>query len=109
MLRIHAAAAILALSANAALADTQASVDVPFGDLNLSQPHDAKILAGRLEAAAATVCLKANSDTLNAIPAPAMQDCINTAINIAVSRIQSSLEGKLRANLVNVRHLQEAQ
>src|ERR1700683_3458634 len=109
MLRILATAAILALSANAALADTQASVDVPFGDLNLSQPHDAKILAGRLEAAAATVCLKANSDTLNTIPAPAMQDCINTAINIAVSRIQSSLEGKLRANLVNVRHLQEAQ
>ena len=108
MLRILAAAAILALSATAALADSQASVDVPFGDLNLSQPHDAKILAGRLEAAAATVCLKANSDALNAIPAPAMQGCINTAINIAVSRIQSSLEGKLRANLVNVRHLQAA-
>jgi UrcA family protein len=109
MLRILTAAAIFALSANAALADSQASVDVPFGDLNLSQPHDAKILAGRLETAAAAVCLKANRDTLSAIPAPVMQDCIDTAINIAVSRIQSSLEGKLRANLVNVRHLQEAQ
>ena len=43
MLRILTAAAIFALSANAALADSQASVDVPFGDLNLSQPHDAKI------------------------------------------------------------------
>ncbi len=108
MLRIATAAIILALTANAALAN-QASVDVPFGDLNLSQPHDAKILAGRLEAAAAAVCLKANNDTPSAIPAPMMQDCIDTAINIAVSRIQSSLEGKLRANLVNVRHLQEAQ
>ena len=87
MLRILATAAILALSANAALADSQASVDVPFGDLNLSQPHDAKILAGRLEAAAAAVCLKANNDTPSAIPAPMMQDCIDTAINIAVSRI----------------------
>jgi hypothetical protein len=38
-----------------------------------------------------------------------MQDCIDTAINIAVSRIQNSLEGKLRANLVKVRHLQAAQ
>ena len=67
-----------------------------------------RFLAGRLETAAAAVCLKANRDTLSAIPAPVMQDCIDTAINIAVSRIQSSLEGKLRANLVNVRHLQAA-
>jgi hypothetical protein len=37
-----------------------------------------------------------------------MQNCIDTAINIAVSRIQSSLEGKVRANLVNARHLQAA-
>ena len=109
MLRIATAAIILALTANAALANSQASVDVPFGDLNLSQPHDAKILAGRLEAAAAAVCTKANSSTLSAIPAPMMQDCIDTAINIAVSRIQSSMESKLRANLVNVRHLQAAQ
>src|SRR5665213_1925354 len=104
MLRILTAAAILALSANAALADSQASVDVPFGDLNLSRPRDAKILAERLETAASAVCLKANSD----IPARAMQDCIDTAVNIAVSRIQSSLESKLRANLVDARHLQAA-
>jgi hypothetical protein len=37
-----------------------------------------------------------------------MQDCIDTAVNIAVSRIQSSLESKLRANLVNARHIQAA-
>ena len=104
MIRILATAAILALSANAALADSQASVDVPFGDLNLSRSHDTKILAERLEAAASMVCLKANSD----IPAYAMQDCIDTAVNIAVGRIQSSLENKLRANLVNARHLQAA-
>jgi UrcA family protein len=108
MLRILTAAAILALSANAALADSRASVDVPFGDLNLSRSHDTKILAERLETAASVVCLKANSDMPGAIPARAMQDCIDTAVNIAVSRIQSSLESKLRANLVNARHLQAA-
>ena len=108
MLRILATAAILALSANAALADSQASVDVPFGDLNLSRSHDTKILAERLETAASAVCLKANSDMPGAIPANAMQDCIDTAINIAVNRIQSSLESKLRANLIDARHLQAA-
>jgi UrcA family protein len=108
MLRILAATAILALSANAALADSQASVDVPFGDLNLSRSNDTKILAERLETAASVVCLKANRDMLGAIPAHAMQDCIDTAVNIAVNRIQSSLEGKLRANLVEARHLQAA-
>jgi len=108
MLRILTAAAILALSANAALADSQASVDVPFGDLNLSRSHDAKILAERLETAASVVCLKANSDMSGAMPARAMQDCIDTAVNIAVSRIQSSLESKLRANLVDACHLQAA-
>jgi UrcA family protein len=108
MLRILTAAAILALSANAALADSQASVDVPFGDLNLSRSHDAKILAERLETAASAVCLKVNRDMPGAIPAYAMQDCIDTAVNIAVSRIQSSLENKLRATLVNARHLQAA-
>src|ERR1700722_1674369 len=106
MLRILATAAILALSANAALADSQASVDVPFGDLNLSRSHDTKILAERLETAASAVCLRANSDMPGAIPAHAMQDCIDTAVNIAVNRIQSSLENKLRANLINARHLQ---
>jgi len=108
MLRILATAAILALSANAALADSQASVDVPFGDLNLSRSHDTKILAERLETAASAVCLKANNDMPGAIPAHAMQDCIDTAVNIAVSRIQRSLESKLRANLIDARHLQAA-
>jgi UrcA family protein len=108
MLRILATAAILALSANAALADSQASVDVPFGDLNLSRSHDTKILAERLETAASAVCLKANSDMPSTIPAYAMQDCIDAAVNIAVSRIQRSLESKLRANLIDARHIQAA-
>jgi UrcA family protein len=108
MFRIAATAIILALTANAALADSQASVDVPFGDLNLSRSHDTKVLAERLEAAASAVCLKANSDMSSPMPVHAMQDCIDTAVNIAVNRIQSSLESKLRANLVNARHLQAA-
>ncbi len=104
MLRVFTAAAILALTATAALANSQASVDVPFGDLNLSRSPDAKILAERLDAAARAVCLKANGD----MPGAAMQDCIDTAVNIAVSKIQSSLASKLRANLVEARHLQAA-
>lgn len=106
MLRILATAAILALTANAALADSQVSVDVPFGDLNLSQSRDAKVLAERLEEAAKAVCLKANSDVLAALPAGALQNCVDEAVNIAIDRVQGSLENKLRVNLVKARHLE---
>jgi UrcA family protein len=108
MLRILATATILAFTANAALADSQVSVDVPFGDLNLSQSRDAKVLAERLEDAAKAVCIKANSDHLAALTPGALQNCVDEAVNIAVDRVQSNLENKLRANLVRARQLEAA-
>ena len=114
MLRIFTAAALLALTATTVQAETwSGSTLVAYGDLNLSKPADAKILAERLQDAATKVCLSANRDIqFNAYSdltkSREMQDCIDTAVNIAVGRIQSSLENKLRANLVNARHLQAA-
>jgi UrcA family protein len=106
LFRFATATIILALTANAALADSQVSVDVPFGDLNLSHAQDSKILAERLETAGREVCAKAHSE----VPATPrqMQDCVDAAVNIAVDRIQSSLENKLRVSLVNAHHLEAA-
>jgi UrcA family protein len=79
---------------------TQVSVYVPYGDLNLAQPSDAKILADRLEEAAKSVCLKANPD----IDSPVlMQQCIGTAISVAMVGIEDTLDQEVRAKLVVVR------
>ena len=73
MYRSFTTAAILALAITAAHADDFASTRVTFGDLDLSQPADAKILADRLENAAKSVCIQANPDDV----APTMlQNCI---------------------------------
>jgi len=53
MFRTFATAAILALTVTAAQAGT---VTVRFDDLNVSSPADAKVLAGRIQSAAAEVC-----------------------------------------------------
>jgi UrcA family protein len=99
------AAALLTLTATAAFADTLPTMDVPFGDLNLSQAHDAKVLADRLQSAARTVCIKANGPDLTSskIGQQAMQDCVNTAITIAMERVASHLENKVRANLISAK------
>jgi len=54
MFRIIATAAILALTATAAHAAGPAVVR--FGDLDLSKPADARILAGRVQTAAEAAC-----------------------------------------------------
>ena len=112
LLRTLTATALLALGVTAAHAAdfttsnfaasdfTQVSVYVPYGDLNLAQPSDAKILADRLEEAAKSVCLKANPD----IDSPAlMQQCIGTAISVAMAGIEDTLDQEVRAKLVVVR------
>ena len=109
MLRIFTAAALLALTAaTAAQAEngTRESMLVAYGDLNLSRPADAKILADRLQDAAAKVCLGANSDIqFNSHPgltkSQELQDCVDTAINVAMLRIEHSMTARVRANLVN--------
>jgi UrcA family protein len=108
MLRTFAAAALLVLTVTAAHAGTQDAVPVVFGDLNLSNPADAKILAGRLQAAAAQACINANRDlTSDAHIAPAfrtqMQACVKDAINVAMAQIERSLTRNVRANLVSDR------
>jgi UrcA family protein len=109
MLRILAAAALLAITATtAAQAEnwSRESMQVAYGDLNLSKPADAKILADRLQDAAAKVCLSATSNiNLSAASgltkSQELRDCIDTAINVAMLRIERNLTAHVRANLVN--------
>jgi UrcA family protein len=94
------AAALLTLGMTAAHADASASTNVAFGDLNLSNPADAKVLADRLQGAAKEVCLKANPEIGSQA---VMQDCIDSAIAMAMGRIETRMDENVRANLVNVR------
>ena len=106
MLRTITTAALLALSITAAQAnDIQPSVTVAFGDLNLSHPADAKILAGRLEAAAVQVCHAAGSGLVGAAAFKEMHACTDTAISMALNRIQAAIGQAVRAHLVSDRQL----
>ena len=83
-----------------ATAEADASAEVTFGDLNLAHPDDAKVLAGRLQAAAQQVCLSANPELEGK---PEMQQCTDAAISMAIARIQSRMEDSVRAKLFTVR------
>ena len=97
MLRHFTAAALLVLCTAAARADdaVETSVNVSYGDLNLTSPSDDKILASRLAAAAKTVCA---SQPGTSYADAGMQSCMSSAINQAISRIQDRLDEKLRAS-----------
>jgi UrcA family protein len=99
LFRSLAPAALLALSIAAAHADDYNSAKVTFGDLNPLNPSDAKILAGRLQDAAKTVCANANPGIDSA---PDMQDCVDTAISAAMMKIESRLDQNVRAELIDV-------
>jgi UrcA family protein len=101
LFRTLTTAALFALGLTAAHADDDyASTSVAFGDLNLSQSADAKILADRLQVAAKSVCLKVQPE----IDTPStMQDCVDTAISVAMLQIEDRLDQKVRTNLGNVR------
>ena len=89
MLRSFTTAAVLALALTAAHADdavTDASTDVVYGDLDLSRPVDASILAARLQNAASAVCLKANPEN---VTEGAMRTCIDMSIHMASADQQS--------------------
>jgi UrcA family protein len=60
MFRTFTTVAILALTISAAQA--AGDVVVRFGDLDLAKASDAQVLAGRVHAAAALVCLSENQD-----------------------------------------------
>ena len=109
MLRPLAVAALLSLTAIAAEAETAAPVSakgVVYGDLNLSNPRDAAILADRLQVAATEVCLNAN-DTKAPIGKILVRRCVSLAVSKATAQILDEIENShtraIRANLVSAR------
>ena len=104
MLRTLATAAILCLGITAVHAEDvssdDASTNVTYGDLDLSRPADARILAGRLQDAALAVCLKANPEN---IPKAMLRNCVDISVSMAMSRIADSLDQDVHAKLGNVR------
>ena len=99
MLRTLALTTLLALGATAAYAD-EASTQVAYSDLDLSKPADARTLAGRLQDAAAAVCLKANPENVAPV---AMANCINASVAMAMSRIETNLDATVHNKVSNVR------
>jgi UrcA family protein len=108
MLRTLATAAALALTitlnvtaAHAAdEAPDHASTNVVYGDLDLSQAADAKILADRLQGAARSVCVAANP---NGVSPALLRNCVDGSVSMAMSQIASHLDEAVRAKLGNVR------
>jgi UrcA family protein len=99
MLRTLTFAALFSLGIAGAYAE-EASTQVSYSDLDLSRPADAKVLAARLQDAAASVCLKANPENVSQ---GALANCINASVHMAVSRIESDLDGTVHDKLSNVR------
>ena len=94
-----ALAAPLALGATAAYAE-EATTNVSYADLDLARPADARVLATRLQDAAAAVCLKANPEHV----APGvLENCINASVRMAMSRIESNMTEVVHDKLGNVR------
>ncbi len=97
-----ACAAVPALVPTMAQADTLASTQVVYGDLNITSASDARILAKRLRAAATDVCLKANEGApSNHYGDAVVQECVNRAINTAIASIQSNMERTVRLSLTS--------
>ena len=99
MLRTLTTAALLALGIASAHAD-DASTRVSYADLDLARPADAQTLAARLQDAATAVCLKANPEKVSP---GALENCINTSVHMAMSRIESDMDEVVRDKLTNVR------
>jgi UrcA family protein len=111
MFRTIATAAILTLGMTAAHAEdvttdlAEVSTKVAYGDLDLSQPADARILADRLREAAMSVCLKADPENLSS---SMLRNCVDTSVSMAMSRIEDSLDEAVHAKLVSVRTAMQA-
>lgn len=104
MLRAITTAAVFALIATAANAgDAPPSTIVNFSDLNLSHPADAKVLAGRLEAAAKQVCREEGSGQVGVAAMKEMRACTDAATSMALAHIQAAIGQAVRAQLVSDR------
>jgi UrcA family protein len=105
MLRTLTTAALLVLAATAVQAEPleNASIAVAYGDLNLSSPSDAKVLAERLQTAAKQVCTFTNYDLSKA----AMSTCMGSAISAATYNIEAQINSHtgdaVHANLTTMR------
>ncbi len=75
---------LLALLGNAALAEVPTSV-VRYGDLDLSQPHDARVLHSRILWAAERVCAQYAGH--NVIVVRQHEMCVRQAVENAIKRI----------------------
>jgi UrcA family protein len=96
-----AAILLTAIGLSTARADDFDTVSAPvtYGDLDLSRPADARILADRLEDAAKSVCLKANPDA----PPSFIQMCADAAISVAMTQIQDQMDDAVDAKLDVIR------
>lgn len=98
MFRTFAAAGVLALTVTAAQA---ADVAVYFGDLSLTDPHDARVLADRLEAAAETSCAAQRPDTYESrmYYQSFYDQCVRDASRAAAEKVRISAAKALRAKI----------
>jgi UrcA family protein len=101
LLTAPAAILLTAIGLSAARAEDldTVSTPVPYGDLDLSRPADARILADRLEEAAKSVCLKANPDA----PSSFVQTCADAAISVAMMQMQDQMDDEVHARLDVIR------
>jgi UrcA family protein len=101
MLRILTVSTLLTLGiVGAHAADDDATTLVSYADLDLSQPAGAKTLAARLQDAATSVCVKANPSNISPVM---LENCINVSVHMAMSRIESDMDGAVHDKLHNVR------
>ena len=89
-----ALAAALAASAGSALALSAAdqktvSTTVRYGDLNLANPQDAKVMLARIKHAANRVCDDPTPESF--LDYPDWENCISKATNSAVSRLNAPM------------------
>lgn len=112
MFRTFTAATLLTFAVTAAQAaplsppPAYAEMNVAYGDLNLTSPADAAVLADRLQIAAMTVCMKTN-DAKSSVRKILVRRCVDAAVAKATSQIRSQIESSpyqaIRANLDSVR------
>jgi UrcA family protein len=103
MLRTITTVTLLTLAVTAAHADdAMPSVNVAFGDLNLSRPADAQVLAERLQSAAISVCRNA-TDGMGVAARHVMHECVSDAINVALARIAAAQTRAVKLHLADAR------
>jgi UrcA family protein len=91
------AIALCALQLRAQAADDGLpSKRVSFADLDISKPADAKVLYGRISAAAHQVCALSGYKDLGAMQR--VNGCVDRAINNAVKNVDSPALSALRPN-----------